>query len=360
MAVHGGDVGLDEFAKHPNARLLWETAQGRVTWGYDMGVWSSHDGQDTEFNDYCQKAHAGAPPWNLVYRVTMADAIELGLLDVINRTQGTHLSPEQFLADCRARAGSEEIFQQAYMCNPMGAASNHIVEYSAIENCRYDYQIARAHFEHDQIIKQFGAFRPDKADDRERQIYSHIFDTFRSVFQTRVTYRLGFDVAASGQGDLAVIYLDERKGSELWLRALFTCRTDDWHFLSTVLCCFLREQRNVKGLGDETGLGRQICWETAKLYPSRFAPVNFSSKKHDIGFALMNQLATAQKRFPRSEQDIATDYFALRKSYEGSRWVFSESPNSLNPASHCDIAWAGGLATEAHNSNKRAVGGFVV
>src|SRR5438046_6894840 len=25
MAVYGGDVGLDEFAKHPNAKLLWET-----------------------------------------------------------------------------------------------------------------------------------------------------------------------------------------------------------------------------------------------------------------------------------------------------------------------------------------------
>jgi phage FluMu gp28-like protein len=31
MAVYGGDVGLDEFAKHPNAQLLWQTAQGRVT-----------------------------------------------------------------------------------------------------------------------------------------------------------------------------------------------------------------------------------------------------------------------------------------------------------------------------------------
>ncbi|HWH69469.1 MAG TPA: terminase family protein, partial [Candidatus Sulfotelmatobacter sp.] len=40
MAVYGGDVGLDEFAKHPNARLLWETAQGRVTWGGDLAVWS--------------------------------------------------------------------------------------------------------------------------------------------------------------------------------------------------------------------------------------------------------------------------------------------------------------------------------
>src|SRR5439155_13894814 len=58
MAVYGGDVGLDEFAKHLNARLLWETAQGRVTWGYDLAVWSSHDGDDTLFNEFAVEARA--------------------------------------------------------------------------------------------------------------------------------------------------------------------------------------------------------------------------------------------------------------------------------------------------------------
>ena len=62
----------------------------------------------------------------------------------------------------------------------------------------------------------------------------------------------------------------------------------------------------------------------------------------------MNHLSVAQKRFPKSEHDIAADYFALRKNYVGQRWVFTESRNLENPASHCDIAWAGALATEAH------------
>src|SRR6266404_499850 len=60
MAVYGGDVGLDEFAKHPNAGLLWETAQGRITWGYDLAVWSSHDGEDTLFNEFAQEARESA------------------------------------------------------------------------------------------------------------------------------------------------------------------------------------------------------------------------------------------------------------------------------------------------------------
>ena len=66
----------------------------------------------------------------------------------------------------------------------------------------------------------------------------------------------------------------------------------------------------------------------------------------------MNQLSVAEKRFPRSQQDIAADYFALRKFYTGTRWTFSEGRNTLNPASHCDIAWAGALATFAHTERR--------
>jgi len=144
------------------------------------------------------------------------------------------------------------------------------------------------------------------------------------------------------------------------LRALFTCRTEDWHFLKTVLFYFLRMLRSVKAAGDETGLGKQICWEAASQFGGVFSKVNLSGKKHDLGFALMNQLATAQKRFPGRQQDIAADYFALRKEYSGSRWVFSEGRNTLNPASHCDIAWAGALASHAHTEHKGGVGAAIL
>ena len=62
---------------------------------------------------------------------------------------------------------------------------------------------------------------------------------------------------------------------------------------------------------------------------------------------LMNQLAVAEKQFPKDQPDIAADYFAMRKIFSGKRWAFTEGRNMLNPASHCDIAWAGGLATKA-------------
>src|SRR6266481_4456389 len=66
MAVYGGDVGLDEFAKHPNAKLLWETAQGRIALGHDLAIWSAHDGEDTLFNEFAQEARAACATGLLV------------------------------------------------------------------------------------------------------------------------------------------------------------------------------------------------------------------------------------------------------------------------------------------------------
>ena len=359
MAVYGGDVGLDEFARHPNARLLWETAQGRITLGGDLAIWSAHDGEDTLFNEFAQEARVNSGPWNIYRKVTMEDAINFGLVETMNRANGTKFSRETFLADCRARSRDEGVFQQAYMCNPLGAAANHIVDWSSIELCRGDYQIERVHLESHQIRLQFGDFNPGRQDSRQSEIERFLLHSFNKILTTKSTYRMGFDVAASGQGDLAVFYIDEVKGSDLSLRGLFTCRTEDWNFLKTCLFYFLRMVRNLKAAGDETGLGRQICWEASENYRSIFTSVNFASLKHELGFALMNQLATAQKRFPKSHQDIAADYFALRKVFHGSRWIFMEGNNSSNPASHCDIAWAGALATHANSLRRFSAGGAV-
>jgi phage FluMu gp28-like protein len=245
------------------------------------------------------------------------------------------------------------------MCNPLGASTASIVEWSAIERCRTDYQIERVHLEDAQVRQQFGEFTPSRQDARERQIEQFLTSAFAQVLESRGKHRLGFDVAASGQGDLAVMYIDEFKDAALWLRALFTCRTEDWQFIATVLYAFLDDLKNLQAAGDESGLGRQICWQAAADYSSRFTKVNFTSKKQELGFTLMNQLSSAEKRFPRSEQDVASDYFALRKSHNGTRWVFSESTNTFNPASHCDIAWAGALATYAHTQKKFSAGAMI-
>lgn len=350
LRAFGGDVGLDEFAFHTSPEELWASASGRITWGYDLGCWSSHNGDASLFYQFAMEAQAGKGGWSY-YRVTMADAIEAGLVEKINAVSGAKLTREGFLEDCKNRARLPEVFEQEYMCNPKGGTAS-IVPWTAIVRCQQDTTIDRLHLEEKQILEIFGAYQPATQLTREKAIQSFIQGSFKNLFEAVQKNRLGFDVAASGEGDLAAIYIDKKQAAELHLSALFTCRTEDWHFLKTVLYTFLGKLPSLKACGDETGLGRQICWQASKDFPGLFTPVNFASEKHDMGFSLMNQLAVAEKRWPREEKDIASDYFALRKTYTGKKWIFSEGRNTFNPNSHCDIAWAGGLSTKADESGK--------
>src|SRR5207249_4285591 len=63
--------------------------------------------------------HSSTNPWNLYFRVTMPDALDLGLLDLVNRNRATPLTKDEFLANCRARAGLQDIYEQSYLCNPL-------------------------------------------------------------------------------------------------------------------------------------------------------------------------------------------------------------------------------------------------
>jgi phage FluMu gp28-like protein len=357
MRVYGGDVGLDEYAYHPQPEELWETAQGRITWGYDIGVWSSHNGPDTKFNVFAQEAAAGQRGWSH-YRVTMSDAIDMGLLDKINAMSGRNWTKEEFLADCLARAGSQDIYDQAYDCKPRGSVSA-IVPWTTIQLCSRDYaDYERGHMENSQVKAEFGEFREETAEFRRRQIETWLARTYEAHRKRAAKHTLGFDVAASGQGDLAAIYIDRMEGSAQKLSALFTCRTEDWDFLQTCLYWLMRSSTAVQGAGDETGLGRQICWNASKKFPGQFEPVNFRTEKHNMGFALMSQLQVNEKQWPQKERDVASDFFSLRKVVAGSAWKFSEGTNALNKHSHCDIAWAGALSTRASTqavSDYRAV-----
>jgi len=388
LRAYGGDVGLDEFAFHADPQTLWAAASGRTTWGFDLGIWSSHNGNDSVFYTFCREAASLSRAGSLSraateeptpspnpqspirnpklgwshYRVTLVDAIECGLVEKINQTRGARLTREQFLADCKIRARLPEVFEQEYMCNPMGGTES-IVKLAEIDRCRFDYEIERLDLEEHQMLELFGEYQPETQFARERDITQFIENAFAQLFASSDRHRLGFDVAASGRGNLTVIYVDrllESDGGPVELAGLFTCRTQDWHFIKTVLYTFMLRLHSVEARGDETGLGRQICWEAARRFAGYFEPINFSSEKNNIGFLLMNQLAVAEKRFPRGHQyeDIASDFAALRKHYTGSRWLFTEAQNPLNPNSHCDIAWAAGLASKANRySNAGALVG---
>lgn len=347
MLVFGGDVGLDEYPRHQRAKELYDVAQARVTWGFDLGMWGSHKGNDTEFYLKAKVARAGGGGWSHHF-TTIEDAVREGLVEKINQTRGTKFTREGFIADCKNRAGDEAVYQEAYMCNPQGSAMR-IVPWSQIELCLADYSIERQHLEASHIVEMFGpAVAGESAKKaREERIWNYLAASFPQLLAARRRHNLGYDIAASGQGDLAAVNIDSKDQGAAWLRGLLTWRTEDWSFHGAALRFFMRRLSAVRGAGDETGLGRQTCWELATEFPGQFLPVNFASEKHDMFASTMNRLSSAEKRFPRNQPDIAADYFCFSKVHNGNKWVFTAGKNELNKASHGDIATAGALADRA-------------
>lgn len=346
-----GDVGWDEAAFARNASQTYAAMQGRLQWGYDWGIWSSHNGDATLFCDIIDHA-AESEDWEFdsvdIYR-----AIREGLVEKINETRGTDFTREAFLADCKARArfGS---FEQEYELKRQGNTES-IVPIEALLRCEArDYGIDRAHIGGEAVGRLFGEPDIHSPGPRIRKIQAWTKASLPSLFDGRRfgnrRLRLGFDVAASGQGHLGCFYIEERAnaGGPGVLRGLITTRTEDWQVLKWILWTLLAEYPGeIKGAGDETGLGRQICWETMERFAGRFIGVNFSREKHIMGAELMLELDAGLKRWPRSEADIRQDYYAIKKTWGGGKWIFTEGKNNANPESHCDIAWAGALASAA-------------
>jgi phage FluMu gp28-like protein len=343
MLVYGGDVGLDEFPRHERAEELWAVAQARATWGYDIAVWGSHKGNTSLFYQFSREARAGKGGWSH-HLTTIVDAVDQGLVEKINEVRGTKFTREGFLEDCRKRAKLPGIYEEAYMCNPQGGIDN-IVPWSAILACQQTYEIARAHAGAKEVAQLFGEYRRESEKGRETKINAWMAQAFARLLAPKHR-RLGFDIAASGQGDLGALYVDAKDGDRLRLDGLLTTRTEDWHFIRTA-CRWLMQLPSITGRGDETGLGKDTCWHMTQEFPGRFLGVNFSRSKADMGTLLMTQLSEHRKVMPDNHPDIPADFYALQKTIQGNKVIFHEGPNEFNDASHCDIAWAGALASQA-------------
>src|SRR4029077_931169 len=104
---------------------------------------------------------------------------------------------------------------------------------SAIERCRFDYQIERVHLEANHVLQLFGQCSSSNEAARETQIAQFLRKHFARLLVAQASspagspgvppgapsstthhpsslprYRLGFDVPASGEGDLAAYYID--------------------------------------------------------------------------------------------------------------------------------------------------------
>src|SRR5215467_9830572 len=81
LAGKRGHVTLDEFALHPDQRLLYRVAKPVTTWGGQLSIISTHRGANTLFNQIITEiVHGGNPKnWSL-HPVPIQTAVEQGLV----------------------------------------------------------------------------------------------------------------------------------------------------------------------------------------------------------------------------------------------------------------------------------------
>lgn len=348
-----GDVYWDEAAHHRHGRRMWDVLQGRVRWGYDMDVWSALSMDDTIFDVIAAEAERGQGRW-LYSHVDIYEAVEDGLVELINEVRGKKLTREGFIQAAREDALLPEIFALNYELKKTNTLAP-IVAWEVLKACESDrVKLERAHLSQSDIETLFGNAESADRGSRRRSVEHWLDAQFPSLLSTRGRatsrrYRLGFDVAASRKGDLASVWIDEKLASGVARHvALLTFRTEDWDIMQWCLEILMAKiPGEVVGRGDETGLGRQICWNLAKLHHGRFEGVNFSSKKSDIGAALMARLAARQSELSAAHPDVTQDIYSIRKGVKGDRVFFFETKNELLTESHADIGWSAALASYA-------------
>ena len=116
-----GNVTIDEAAFQPSLLEVVKAAAALTMWGGKVRVISTHDGDESEFNELLIDARAGRNDYS-VHRITLDDACADGLYRRICEVAGRQWSPaaeRDWKAGLRRNAGSADAAAEEYDCVPM-------------------------------------------------------------------------------------------------------------------------------------------------------------------------------------------------------------------------------------------------
>ena len=137
LAGKRGHVILYEFALHKDQRTLYRVAKPVTQWGGQLEIISTHRGAGTVFNELIRGiVDKGNPMGWSHHKITLADAVEAGLVEKINVKSGQTETREGFMARTKAECIDEEQWQQEYCCVPADDSSAFIT-YEMISGVEY-------------------------------------------------------------------------------------------------------------------------------------------------------------------------------------------------------------------------------
>jgi phage FluMu gp28-like protein len=328
----GGAVGVDELAFHVRMSAMLQAAGSRAMWGFPISLWTSHNGEDSEWNQFLlrEKQLGDASIWS-GQTTTLLDAIEDGLVEKINETRGTTMTRDQFIEQTKALLGSIEAYEEECLCiaRMRGLPA---VPWIDILAAQRDYHVDCRTVVGDAVQGQ----------QVDPSVEALMAENVWKALDTAKRHSLGYDVARNGH--LSSVFVNENDGKNH--RCVLNIRLRKCKLPSQrkFIEQGMRALYGMTGAGDSTGLGLQVCEELSDLFPGRFEMVNFSTFKPHIVGRLRGAYQDGRVIIPREPSDIAHDVRGIQCQTNGIRTTYSEAKNPANEHSHCDIAYSQALA----------------
>ncbi len=328
----GGDVGGDEFAFHEHASEMYKAMSPCTTWGGRLRILSSHNGEQSLFNEFVQmaqrhtrgEAKVGDVPFSL-HTTTIEDAVSDGLAEKINEAKGTTYTRESFLAECRAKCRTEDDWLQEYMCVP-SAETQAYLPYDLLNTC-----IAR----------------PGLCATPTDDLAKFAADIQHFSRGASALY-LGNDIGRTN--DWFILWVLGKFGGRWSTVGLLRWRNQRFAAMETAIATAMdfRGENNLRvhrACIDRTGLGMQLAERMGEKYRSRVEGVNFTQQsKAEMAPRVLVHFQDGTIQIP-DDRLMKDDLHSLRKSVTSSGNVRYAGERGAN--GHADHFWALALALEA-------------
>jgi len=325
-----GNVIFTEFALFPGGgKDHWRVVFPLITRGFRIIAISTPRGHDTKFAELCRDQKGK-------YWVSVVD---------VHRMVGDGVKLRDEEGNSITVAELEELY-----ADPAGWTREYLVQESDELDAliRWHYlELAKADYEAVRLdVSSIDDYNPDHE------------NVFAELPRGGGAYFLGWDVARKGH--LSSLWLNQVVGDVHYLRVLVNMHKMDFPYMRKVV--WQAMDMSCRGAGDATGLGMESCEATAKRYPGWFDEVNFSSAKPALGSKMMQVYEDVRQRIPaKGFDDVIHDLHAVQKEVRLGRLILHETKNAVNKNSHCDMAYANGLAlwaaTDAARGPREAVFG---
>lgn len=304
---YSGDVYLDEFAFHKNAKAIYAAAYPSITRGYGISIGSTPFGESGMFYDLCEKESGYSK-----HRTTIYDAVEQGL------ARSVGLGDEAFIKMLRDGCPDDDIWQQEYCCQFLSDATS-FIPWDLIMNAESIDASAE--------LPQF--------------------------FVPRGQLYLGGDIGR--RKDLTVFILLEKIGDVFWVRAIIRMRAKSFAEQRHVIEGLMSSLPIRRLCQDASGLGMQLAEElVTKFGTSRVEPIEFNmAVKEDMAVRTRRNFEQMTIRTPE-DRNLRSAIHAIRRIPTVSGHFRFDAERS--EAGHADEFWALALALLAADGTPLQLG----